>query len=61
MKCKNKHFSISGYKQNVITNEIQPVLLGVIVTNDELGKTVSVNNGIIQFIFPADEIAKWLR
>ena len=61
MKCKNKHFSIKGYKQNVIANELQPAMLDVIVTNDELGKTVSVNDGNIQFIFPADEVAKWLK
>lgn len=60
MKCKNKHFSMKGYKQSVIKNEIRPVLLGVIVTNDDLGKTISVNDGITQFTFPADEVAKWL-
>ena len=61
MKCKNKHFSIKGYKQNVIANELQPAILDVIVTNEELGKTVSVNDRNIQFIFPADEVAKWLK
>lgn len=61
MKCKNKHFSLKGFKQNVIANELHPVMLDVIVTNDELGKTVSVNDGNIQFIFRADEVAKWLR
>jgi len=61
MKCKNKHFSLKGFKQNVIANELQPIMLDVIVTNDELGKTVSVNDGVVQFSFVADEVAKWLK
>lgn len=61
MECKNKHFSMKGYKQSLLRNELKPVQLDVIVTNDDLGKTLSVNDGNVQFIFAIDDLVKWLK
>ena len=33
----------------------------VIITNDELGRTISINNGSIQFTIPFEPIEKYLK
>lgn len=40
---------------------MRDVDLHLIVTNDKVGKTLSVDNGTIQFIIPMDEITKYLQ
>lgn len=60
MKCKNKHIKLSGMKFDS-RNGAKRCCLEIIVTNDTIGKTVSVNDGEIQFTFPADEVANWLN
>lgn len=62
MKCKNKHFFVDGVIFKQKTNDMLKAKLEVIVTNDELGKTISVNDGNnLQFTFAADDIAKYLN
>lgn len=58
MRCKNKE---------IITNGIQTSPLGmlekelhVLITNDSVGKTLSVDNGTIQFTIPMDDIIYFL-
>ena len=60
MQCKNKVFETKGLLFSPSRNTIEPAILTVMVTNDNKGKTISVNNGDVQFIFPADEISKYL-
>ncbi len=59
MKCKNKEFHVTGlsYSSLGMTTE----KLHVLVTNDEKGKTLSIDNGTIQFTIPMDEIIRYLK
>lgn len=59
MECKNKEFKVKGLQNSLLG--MRDVDLHSIVTNDKVGKTLSVNNGTIQFIIPMDEIAKYLQ
>lgn len=61
MKCKNKTFTVPGTVYVDPVRKMQMKELEVIITNDEKGKTLSINNGIIQFSVPADGIAKYLN
>lgn len=58
---KNKHVSVVGN----VTGKNMPVLcpakLECIITNDEIGKTLSINNGEIQFTIPFEPIERYLK
>lgn len=58
MKCKNKVFIVTGFVFGdpflIHKNET----IRVICTNDEKGKTLSLDNGKIQFSIPMEEIYK---
>lgn len=59
MKYKNKEFSVMGV-QNSPSGFVEKAL-HVIVTNDEMGKTLSIDNGTIQFTIPMEEIIAYLK
>lgn len=62
MKCKNKEINLIGMEYNDKTGCVyMNKELSVIITNDEIGKTLSIDNGEIQFTVPAEEIAKLLN
>lgn len=61
MKCKHKTFEVEGFRQGGSPFSMQKTTLQVIVTNDEIGKTISVNDGSTGFTFPADVIAEYLK
>lgn len=61
MKCKNKEVRVSGFCYNDVTDMIQPTMLRCIITNDEIGKTLSIDNGIQQFTIPVEPIMKYLE
>lgn len=61
MKCKNKHFYIEGIKKKISGIEYIKTNFNVIITNDDIGKTITVADGNILFSFPADEISKYLQ
>ena len=56
MKCKNKEIIVRGtcYIDGLNRLAIQP--LRCICTNDEKGKTLSIDNGTIQFSIPMEQI-----
>lgn len=60
-EVKNKHVSVEGafMTQNMIT----PVhtKLDVIITNDSIGKSISINNGDMQFTIPFEPIEQYLK
>ena len=62
MKEKNKHLKVKGAVNHVLRAGIQAnVPLDVIITNDEVGKTLSIDNGIVQFTIPFEPIEKYLK
>ena len=42
-------------------NIIKKTPLNVLITNDDHGKTLSINDGVIQFTVPAEKIAEYLK
>lgn len=61
MKCKNKKISLKGCVYNGISGTISRTNLNVICTNDEQGKTLSIDNGHLQFSIPMEDIAKYFE
>ena len=59
MNCKNKEIKVNGI-QNSPLGMIETTL-HVLITNDSIGKTLSVDNGTIQFTIPMDNIIKYLE
>lgn len=60
MKCKNKEIHVLGTEYNDKTETIKVKDLRCIVTNDDRGKTLSVDNGSIQFTIPFEPLEKYL-
>lgn len=58
MYCKSKEFQTRGFEYNDVERKLKVVDFTVICTNDEGGKTLSVDNGQVQFSIPMDKIAK---
>lgn len=59
MKCKNKEVKVRGA---VLLMDIVSVEeLTCIITNDEQGKTLSIDNDNIQFTIPFEPIEKYLK
>lgn len=60
MKCKNKVVEVLGFKGDY-TGKIVPAVLQLIITNDNIGKTLSVNDGNTQFTFSFKPIERYLK
>ena len=60
MKCKNKEVIVDGVVYDDRDSQLYSEKLRVIITNDERGKTVSIDNGVIQFTVPFDNLIKYL-
>ena len=60
MKCKNKEVIVNGVVYDDRDSQLYSEKLRVIITNDERGKTVSIDNGVIQFTVPFDNLIKYL-
>lgn len=61
MKCKNKKISLKGTVYNGISGTMSRSNLNVICTNDEEGKTLSIDNGHLQFSIPMEDITKYFE
>lgn len=59
MKCKNKKVMVDGGISNGIS--VVTAKLTCIITNDEQGKTLSINDGMKQFTIPFEPIEKYLK
>jgi hypothetical protein len=59
MKCKNKEVKVTGIVN--IAGVLNVRDLTCIITNDEKGKTLSIDNGSIQLSIPFEPIEKYLR
>lgn len=60
MKCKNKEITVIGtmYVGKIL---IAPYELYCICTNDESGKTLSINNGHHQFSIPFEAVEECFK
>jgi hypothetical protein len=63
VKCKNKEVIVTGLVQYFMGYEITicKEKLRVICTNDEKGKTLSVNDGRIQMSIPFEEVEEYFK
>lgn len=61
MKCKNKEVIVNGMVYDDKKDRISFEQLRVFITNDERGKTVSIDNGELQFTVPFDNLVKFLN
>ena len=61
MRCKNKQFKTKGFRLTKSGATLQKTDTELIVTNDEMGKTITVIDGPIGLTFPADIISKYLQ
>lgn len=60
-EIKNKHIKVDGLFMTQRMIAPIPVNFEVIVTNDSTGKTLSINNGDIQFTIPFEPIESYLN
>lgn len=58
MKCKNKELTIKGFEYNDAVRQMRERVFRCICTNDEKGKSLSIDNGIIQFTIGMEAIAE---
>ena len=61
MKCKNKEIAVNGMEYNDLTKKLTMRKFICICTNDEKGKTLSIDNGAIQFSIPFEAIAECFK
>lgn len=59
MKCTTREIRVTGVEYNEITRRLVKQEFTCYCTNDELGKTLSIDNGVVQFTIPFDELAKY--
>lgn len=61
MKCKNKEVNLIGTQYNDITGNLVYAKLRCICTNDQDGKTLSIDNGRIQFSIPFEKVEEYFK
>lgn len=60
-KIKNLHVRVSGGVNVSGSSFLAPKMFDCIITNDEIGKTLSINDGNVQFIIPFEPIERYLK
>lgn len=61
MKCKNKVIKVKGLTYFMPFGRLTQKTFDVIVTNDEKGKTISIDTGITQYTIPFEPIEMYLK
>lgn len=62
MKCKNKIIPVAGIRYDGNAKyKFDKVTFEAIITNDERGKTLSINDGKIQFTIPFEPLQEYLK
>lgn len=57
---RNKRIAVRGITLYP-NGDVLPDELECIITNDEKGKTISINNGVLQFTIPFEPIERYLK
>lgn len=60
-KIKNLHVRVSGGVNVSGSPFLAPKLFDCIITNDEIGKTLSINDGNVQFPIPFEPLERYLK
>ena len=60
-KIKNKVIRVKGLSYFLPLDRLKEKTFDVIITNDEQGKTISIDNGISQFSIPFEPIEQYLK
>ena len=60
-KVKNLHVRVDGGVNVSGSPFLVPKTFDCIITNDEIGKTLSINDGNVQFTIPFESIEKFLK
>lgn len=60
-KIKNLHVRVSGGVNVSGSAFLVPKILDCIITNDEIGKTLSINDGNVQFTIPFEPLERYLK
>ena len=60
-KIKNLHVRVSGGVATLTSAFSVPQALDCIITNDEHGKTLSINDGNVQFTIPFEPLERYLK
>ena len=58
---KNKIVSVEGGVYSDVTGIMRKKKVTCIITNDKLGKTLSINDGFTQFTIPIKPIERYLK
>lgn len=61
MKCKNKVVFVDGIVHFGMTGKRCKQMLRCICTNDEKGKTLSIDNGVVQFSVAFEELEEYFK
>lgn len=61
MKCKNKVVQVDGIRSGFEKEFFKNVKFNVMITNDDHGKTISLDDGIHQFTIPFEPIEEYLK
>ena len=61
MKCKNKIIKVKGFVSSIISIKPKLTELSCTITNDEKGKTLSIDNEVFQFTIPFESIEEYLK
>ena len=61
MKCRNKEIIVKGILYDDRKRKSVEKTFTCIVTNDEIGKTLSIGNNEIQFTIPFEPLEKYLK
>ena len=58
---RNKRVTLVGNVTGKNAPAFCPAKLECIITNDKKGKTISINNGVLQFTIPFEPIERYLK
>ena len=61
MKCKNKEFYVKGAVYNDASGSLRVCTFRVLCTNDKKGKTLSIDNGLLQFTIPFEAVEEYFK
>lgn len=61
MKCKNKIIKVEGMVNSILNLKPKPTTLTCTITNDEKGKTLSIDNEVFQFTIKFEDIEEYLK
>ena len=56
-----KSFKVKGFRYNDLTSDLRKQEFNVIISNDKIGKTLSIDDGVIQYTISMNNLLKYLK